>query len=96
VILPRFVRHPFGHGGAAKFDFEAFKQSVGLQVRALDNVLDLTHWPLPEQQEEARSKRRIGVGFTGLGDALVMLGLRYNARRRLHRFGGVGTRKRRI
>ena len=79
VILPRFVRHPFGHGGAAKFDFEAFKQSVGLQVRALDNVLDLTHWPLPEQQEEARSKRRIGVGFTGLGDALVMLGLRYNA-----------------
>jgi ribonucleoside-diphosphate reductase alpha chain len=79
VILPRFVRHPFGHGGAAEFDFEAFKQSVGLQVRALDNVLDLTHWPLPEQQEEARSKRRIGVGFTGLGDALVMLGLRYNA-----------------
>ena len=79
VILPRFVRHPFGHGGAAAFDFEAFAQSVALQVRALDNVLDLTHWPLPEQQEEARIKRRIGVGFTGLGDALVMLGLRYNA-----------------
>ncbi len=79
VILPRFVRHPFGHGGAAAFDFEAFADSVGLQVRALDNVLDLTHWPLPEQQEEARIKRRIGVGFTGLGDALVMLGLRYNA-----------------
>ena len=79
VILPRFVRHPFGHGGAVAFDFEAFAQSVALQVRALDNVLDLTHWPLPEQQEEARIKRRIGVGFTGLGDALVMLGLRYNA-----------------
>ena len=79
VILPRFVRHPFDHGGAAAFDFEAFAQSVAMQVRALDNVLDLTHWPLPEQQEEARIKRRIGVGFTGLGDALVMLGLRYNA-----------------
>jgi ribonucleoside-diphosphate reductase alpha chain len=79
VILPRFVRCPFGHGGEAEFDFEAFANSVALQVRALDNVLDLTHWPLPQQQQEAQDKRRIGVGFTGLGDALVMLGLRYNA-----------------
>ena len=79
VILPRFVRHPFGHGGEAVFDLEAFAQSVALQVRALDNVLDLTHWPLPEQEQEAKAKRRIGVGFTGLGDALVMLGLRYDA-----------------
>jgi len=79
IILPRFVRYPFGHGGDARFDFEAFVHSVSLQVRALDNVLDLTHWPLPQQQLEAQAKRRIGVGFTGLGDALVMLGLRYNA-----------------
>ena len=79
VILPRFVRRPFGHGGEAEFDFESFANSVALQVRALDNVLDLTHWPLPQQQQEAQDKRRIGVGFTGLGDALVMLGLRYNA-----------------
>jgi ribonucleoside-diphosphate reductase alpha chain len=79
VILPRFVRHSFGHGGQAQFDFEAFAHSVALQVRALDNVLDLTHWPLPEQEQEAQAKRRIGVGFTGLGDALVMLGLPYNA-----------------
>lgn len=78
VILPRFVRCPFGHGGEAEFDFDAFANSVALQVRALDNVLDLTHWPLPQQQQEAQDKRRIGVGFTGLGDALVMLGLRYN------------------
>jgi ribonucleoside-diphosphate reductase alpha chain len=79
VILPRFVRYPFAQGGASSFDFEAFANAVKLQVRALDNVLDLTHWPLPQQQEEAQAKRRIGVGFTGLGDALVMLGLRYNA-----------------
>ncbi len=78
VILTRFVRHPFAHGGDAAFDFDAFARSVGLQVRALDNVLDLTHWPLPQQQQEAQDKRRIGVGFTGLGDALIMLGLRYN------------------
>ena len=44
----------------------------------LDNVLDVTVWPLPQQAEEARNKRRIGLGFTGLGDALIMLGLRYD------------------
>lgn len=44
----------------------------------LDNVLDETVWPLPQQQEEAANKRRIGLGFTGLGDALIMLGLRYD------------------
>ena len=79
IILTRFVRHAFGHGGEASFDFEAFAQSVALQVRALDNVLELTHWPLPQQEREAQAKRRIGVGFTGLGDTLVMLGLPYNA-----------------
>ncbi|MCW5286166.1 adenosylcobalamin-dependent ribonucleoside-diphosphate reductase [Verminephrobacter eiseniae] len=78
VILPRFVRHPFGFGGAADFDFEAFAQAVALQVRALDNVLDLTYWPLPQQREEAMAKRRIGVGFTGLGNTLAMLCLRYD------------------
>lgn len=78
LILPRFVRHPFGHGGTARFDFEAFAQAVAVQVRLLDNVLDVTHWPLPPQQAEARAKRRIGVGFTGLGDTLIMLGLRYD------------------
>ena len=79
VILPRFVRHPFGHGGAPAFDFDAFGAAVALQVRALDNVLELTHWPLPQQQAQAQAKRRIGVGFTGLGDALIMLDLRYDA-----------------
>ena len=79
VILPRFVRHPFGVGGVAGFDFERFEHAVTLQVRALDNVLDLTYWPLPQQQAEAAAKRRIGVGFTGLGNALTMLGLRYDS-----------------
>jgi len=79
VILPRFVRHPFGFGGTPQFDFEGFAQAVTLQVRALDNVLELTHWPLDQQRAEAMAKRRIGVGFTGLGDTLVMLGLRYDA-----------------
>ena len=79
VILTRFVRHPFGRGGEASFDFERFEQVVALQVRALDNVLDLTWWPLPQQHEESRSKRRIGVGFTGMGNTLTLLNLRYDS-----------------
>jgi ribonucleotide reductase alpha subunit len=78
LILPRFVRHPFGQGGTPEFEFDRFEASVALQVRALDNVLELTLWPLPQQRLEARSKRRIGVGFTGLADALIMMGLRYD------------------
>ncbi len=79
IILTRFVRHPFGFGGEPEFDFEAFEASVATQVRALDNVLEVTFWPLPQQQAESSAKRRIGVGFTGLGNALTMLRLRYDA-----------------
>jgi ribonucleoside-diphosphate reductase alpha chain len=78
VILPRFVRHPFGFGGVPTFDFDTFAKVVELQVRALDNVLDITFWPLPQQRQEAAAKRRIGVGFTGLGNTLAMLCLRYD------------------
>jgi ribonucleoside-diphosphate reductase alpha chain len=79
IILPRFVRHPFGFKGLPSFDFEAFEKSVALQVRALDNVLDVTFWPLQQQRDESAAKRRIGVGFTGMGNALAMLCLRYDA-----------------
>ena len=78
IILTRFVRHPFGFDGVATFDFDAFTQAVALQVRALDNVLDVTFWPLPQQREEAMAKRRIGVGFTGMGNTLAMLCVRYD------------------
>jgi len=73
------VHNPFGVGGPASFDFAAFESAVQLQVRALDNVLELTYWPLAQQQAEAAAKRRIGVGFTGLGNTLTMLGLRYDS-----------------
>ncbi|WP_349496702.1 adenosylcobalamin-dependent ribonucleoside-diphosphate reductase [Sideroxydans sp. CL21] len=76
IDLTRMVKNPFSkHAG---FDYEPFKQIVRVAVRMLDNVLDVTAWPLPEQQKEAQNKRRVGLGFTGLGDALVMLGLRYD------------------
>ena len=76
IDMTRMVKNPFSkHAG---FDYEPFKQLVRVSVRMLDNVLDETAWPLPEQQQEAKNKRRVGLGFTGLGDALVMLGLRYD------------------
>ena len=77
IILPRFVNKPFTP--EASFDRAGFAQAVQTQVRFLDNVLELTPWPLPEQKAEAQAKRRIGVGFTGLGNALAMLGVRYDS-----------------
>ncbi len=78
IILTRFVRNPFGFGGVPSFDFEAFEKVVATQVRALDNVLDVTFWPLEQQRAESAAKRRIGVGFTGMGNTLAMLCQRYN------------------
>jgi len=77
IDLTRFVRAPFT--GDARFDETGFADLVPLAVRMLDNVLEATHWPLPEQRAEAAAKRRIGLGFFGLGDTQVMLGLRYDS-----------------
>ncbi|MBV7542151.1 adenosylcobalamin-dependent ribonucleoside-diphosphate reductase [Acidovorax sp. sic0104] len=78
VVLPRFVRCAAWEGPPS-FDFEKLKAMVPLLVRMLDNVLDLTNWPLDAQREEAQNKRRIGVGYTGLGDLLIMMGLKYDS-----------------
>lgn len=76
IGLARFVNAPFT--AEATFDVDAFSACVAVAVRMLDNVLEVTEWPLPKQQAEAAAKRRVGLGFTGLGDALIMLGLRYD------------------
>jgi len=77
VNLTCFVREPFAPGSS--FDFAGFAATVAVGVRMLDNVLDVTAWPLPQQKKEAMDKRRIGLGFTGLGDALIELNLRYDS-----------------
>src|SRR5699024_8917948 len=76
IDLTRFVRRPFT--ADADFDFDGFARIVEIAVRMLDNVLEITAWPLPQQRDEAMAKRRIGLGFTGLGDALIMLGRKYD------------------
>lgn len=77
INLTRLVKHPFGIGGKPEIDIERLGKMVRTQVRMLDNVIDLTCWPLPAQAKEAFSKRRIGVGITGLADMLAMMQLRY-------------------
>jgi ribonucleoside-diphosphate reductase alpha chain len=76
IDLTKFVKQPFAEN--ASFDYEHFGKVVAVATRMLDNVLDVTAWPLKQQQEEAANKRRVGLGFTGLGDALIMLRLRYD------------------
>ena len=76
INLTLFVRDAFSD--AASFDFDEFAEVIRVSTRMLDNVLDATHWPLERQQQEAANKRRVGLGFTGLGDALAMLRLRYD------------------
>jgi len=76
INLTLFVKDAFTK--KASFDFAAFGRVIDTSVRMLDNVLDATHWPLEQQLKEAQNKRRVGLGFTGLGDALIMLKLRYD------------------
>lgn len=76
INLTPFVKNPFSD--KAEFDYAGFGKVVDVSIRMLDNVLDSTHWPLEQQRAEAASKRRVGLGFTGLGDALIMLGKRYD------------------
>ncbi|MGB3243463.1 MAG: adenosylcobalamin-dependent ribonucleoside-diphosphate reductase [Sulfitobacter sp.] len=77
INLARLVSDPFGN--AAALDLAALQDLVATAVRMMDNVVDVSKFPLPEQEREAQAKRRIGLGVTGLADALLMLGLRYGS-----------------
>lgn len=77
INLSRLVENPFEAG--ADIDPETLTELVGLAVRMMDNVVEASRFPLPEQQAEAIAKRRIGLGVTGLADALLMMGLTYGS-----------------
>jgi ribonucleoside-diphosphate reductase alpha chain len=77
VNLLKFVRNPFGP--QASLDLDAIAAAAATATHFLDNVIDLSRFPLPQQRDEARRARRIGLGMTGLADALAMLGIRYDA-----------------
>ena len=77
VNMARLVSQPFDPG--AELNLAALDDLVRVAVRMMDNVVDTSRFPLPEQAAEAKAKRRIGLGVTGLADALLMLGLRYGS-----------------
>src|SRR5256714_5071401 len=71
IDLTKYVSAPFTE--QAKFNFEHFRKTVEVSVRMLDNVLEVTAWPLESQRQEAMAKRRVGLGFTGFGDPPILL-----------------------
>jgi len=75
VNLARLVRDPFTPG--ARLDGEGLAELVGTAVRMMDDTIDVSGFPLEGQRQEALAKRRIGLGMTGLADALIMCGVRY-------------------
>lgn len=77
INLSRLVNDPFGPGAA--LDLDALDDLTRTAVRMMDNVVDASRFPLPQQAAEAQMKRRIGLGVTGLADALLMTGLRYGS-----------------
>jgi len=77
INLARLVDNPFSPD--AKIDLAELDSLVRTAVRAMDNVIDISRFPLPQQEHEAKAKRRIGLGVTGLADALVMCGVRYGS-----------------
>jgi len=77
INLGALVAEPFTPG--AHLDLDALERLVPLAVRMLDNVVDVSRFPLPQQEREAKAKRRIGLGVTGLADALIFCGVRYGS-----------------
>ena len=77
INMARLVSDPFGD--QAQLDEAVLADLVATAVRMMDNVVDASRFPLEAQQREAEAKRRIGLGVTGLADALLMVGLRYGS-----------------
>ena len=77
INLARLVQHPFEADAA--LDLDLLDDLTRRAVRMMDNTIDVSNFPLPQQESEARNKRRIGLGITGLADALIMVGARYGS-----------------
>src|SRR5262249_3517223 len=77
INLAVLVKNPFTP--QATLDMAALETLVPLAVRMLDNVIDVSRFPLEAQKREAEAKRRIGLGVTGLADALILCGVRYGS-----------------
>jgi len=81
VNLTQFIESPFSL--SAKINWKNLENTVEIATRFQDNVIDISHYPLPSQREQALAARRMGLGFTGLADALVMLQIPYGSQESL-------------
>ena len=79
INLSRLVSNPFREN--AEFEFTLLRQLSHLGMQFLDNVIEVTNYPLPEQRDEEFQKRRTGLGVSGLADCLSQLGLRYGSQK---------------
>lgn len=77
INLARLIKDPFGSG--AHLDESALESLIPTAIRMMDNAIDASNFPLDAQAQEAKNKRRIGLGVTGLADALIMCGVRYGS-----------------
>ncbi len=75
INLTRFVHDPYSAN--ARLDFRGIGDTVAVATRMMDNAIDVSQFPLPQQASQAHASRRLGLGLTGLADALIMLGLHY-------------------
>ena len=81
INLTKFIIDPFTE--TANFDWDGFRQTAATSVRFLDNVLDATTYPLEKIRNFSLRWRRIGLGFTGLGNLLCMLKVPYGSKEAL-------------
>ncbi|HTN65119.1 MAG TPA: adenosylcobalamin-dependent ribonucleoside-diphosphate reductase, partial [Burkholderiaceae bacterium] len=77
INLTQFVQDPFGQH--PQLDWKGIAEVAAIAVRMLDNVIDISHFPLTVQARMAHASRRLGLGITGLADAFAMLGVRYGS-----------------
>ena len=89
INLAKLVRDPFTPAGL--LDPNELADLVSVAIRMMDNTIDASGFPLEAQRQEAEAKRRIGLGMTGLADALMMVGLRYGTTAPRRRRSGQGT-----
>lgn len=75
INLTRFIEKPFGK--EASFDWEAYRKTIRIFTRMLDNVVEINGLPLEKQRDEITGKRRHGMGYLGLGSTITMLGMKY-------------------
>lgn len=92
--LVKFVSNPFSD--KAEFDYKSFAETVAVGIRFLDDVLDKTEYPLKKIEEFSKQWRRIGLGFTGLGDALAMLKLPYDSNEAIKTAGKISETLRNV